>query len=141
MKMRWRGRWGLALLALSLVLYGLPALALEGGPDRFGYRYIDSAAPGGPAYAWENLENDSTTYEGFDKPEFDYKNTVGFPLEIGFPFTFYGKTYRALYLAANGYISFSYQSENYKYDGSGLPSKNQPNNLIAPFWGWHDTYS
>ncbi|MBN2705179.1 MAG: hypothetical protein JXR89_01915 [Deltaproteobacteria bacterium] len=135
--------WRILMMALLFTSLFPPALwALQGGPDRFGYRFIDSRTVGGPAYEWENLEKSGTKYEGFDKPEFDYPNRMGVPIDIGFQFKFYGNTYRAVYLAANGYLAFSTSNfRNSVYDGSGLPSVSEPNNLIAPFWGWLDTYS
>ncbi len=135
----------LLLMALALVFSGLTPLtsiALQGGPDAFGYRYIDSNSVGGPQYLWEDIEKTGTTYKGFDKPEADYPNSMGTAIEIGFDFDFYGKTYKWVYLAGNGYLAFSSKDyRNHIYDGSHIPSKSEPNNLIAPFWGWNDAFS
>ncbi len=56
----------------------------------------------------------------------------GASVPIGFPFKFYGINYTAITISSNGYLTF---------DGSGgdptndpIPSANQPNSLIAPFW-------
>ena len=145
MKVRMRFRWALLLAALGFVFSGLlpsTSVALQGGPDVFGYRYADSNSVSGPKYVWEDLEKSGTEYKGFDKPELDYSNSMGTPIDIGFRFEFYGNTYSHVYLAANGHIAFSSKDyRNYVYDGRGLPAKSEPNNLIAPFWGWNDTFS
>lgn len=133
----------LSLLGLTFSGFLLsPAAALQGGPDRFGYRYVDSNSVGGPAYVWEEIEKTGTDYKGFDKDEIDYPNTMAVPIDIGFTFRFYGRSYSHIYLAGNGYIAFSSKDyRNHIYDGKGLPVATEPNNLIAPFWGWNDTYS
>lgn len=145
MKVVLRVRWALFLATIGLIFFSLSAssvVALQGGPDQFGYRYIDSKSVGGPAYGWEDIEKTGTEYKGFDKPEIDYPNSMGVPIEIGFRFKFYGYTYSHIYLAGNGYIAFSSKDyRNHIYDGKGLPNPAEPNNLIAPFWGWNDTYS
>lgn len=147
MKVLLRGRSALLLVALAFAFSGLlPSIseALSGGPDAYGYRYIDSNSVGGPKYAWEEIEKTGTEVKGFDtyKDGITTHNTVSIPIDIGFKFDFYGKSYSGVYLAANGYITFSSGDyKNYVYDGSGLPSKTGPNNLIAPFWGWNDAFS
>ena len=140
-----RGRAALLLIVLTLVFSGLlpsTSEALQGGPDAFGYSYIDSNEVGGPQYAWENIEKTGIDYDGFDKPDKDYPNTMGLPIPIGFNFDFYGRTYSYVRLAGNGYITFSLNSNrNYVYDGSRIPEKSEPNNIIAPLWSWNDAFS
>lgn len=147
MNVRWKVNKVSLFSLLALVLLGLlPAgsFAFKGGADEYGYYYIDSKEDGGPKYAWEDLEKTGTEYNGFDKPEIDYPNSMGSAVGIGFDFNFYGKKYRDVYLAGNGYIAFAsddYSYRNYVYNGSGIPSNFFPTNIIAPFWGWNDTYS
>ena len=152
MKVIVRVRGVFALLALVLAFSGLlptTADALQGGPDAFGYRYIDSNSVGGPKYVWQDIEKTGTDYRKEYGAIDDYVNggitkvnSVGLPIPIGFSFDFYGQSQKWVFLAGNGYITFSTGIyRNYVYDGSGIPSKLDPNNLIAPFWGWNDTYS
>ena len=152
MKVLLRGREVLFLAALVFVFFGLlPSIsvALSGGPDAYGYRYIDSNSVGGPGFDWEDIVNTGIDYRKTHGAIDDYvnggitkPNTVGVPIDIGFKFDFYGKSYSGVYLAGNGYITFSSGNyRNYVYDGSGIPAKSEPNNLIAPFWGWSDTFS
>ena len=150
---RWRRSVLLFLGAVLVLLSAGSALALKGGPDRYGYRFIDSREAGFK-YEYEHIADDKNVvdYKVANKVgDYPYakdgkspsdQNQEGLPIEIGFDFEFYGKTYRYLYLAGNGYIEFTPTTfRNYVYDGSGLPSKNLPNNFIAPLWGWHDAFS
>ena len=44
----------------------LPAAALTGGPDAYGYTFIDSDEPGGPTYAWVDILATGTQAAGGD---------------------------------------------------------------------------
>ncbi len=130
-----------ALLFGCLWAFAPEAFALQGS-DSFGYHFIDSNSEGGPQYVWEDIEKEGTEFDGFDKPEIGAKNYMGSAVKIGFDFEFYGRKYNSVYFGGNGYIAFSSgTNRNYVYDGSGLPSPSSQNNMIAPFWGWNDTYS
>ena len=152
-----RGRAALLLIVLGLVFSGLlpsTSAALQGGPDAFGYSYIDSREVGGPQYAWEEIEKTGINYKNEYKAGDNYvnaktgkldkslPNSMSPAIPIGFKFKFYGRTYDYVRLAGNGYITFSLNSNrNYVYDGSSMPAKSEPNNIIAPLWGWNDTYA
>ena len=152
-----RSRAALLLIVLTLIFSGLlPSIseALQGGPDAFGYSYRDSNEVGGPQYVWENIEKTGIDYQDNYKTgdnyvrastgnlDKDLPNSMGLPIPIGFDFDFYGNTYSYVRLAGNGYITFSLNSNrNYVYDGSRIPAKSEPNNIIAPFWSWNDTFS
>jgi len=61
----------------------------------------------------------------------DDEGYVG-PIELGFPFPFYGQVYTQVYLAANGYLSFSPPPADF---GSGsIPDATVPNGIISAFW-------
>jgi len=137
-----RGRILAALVLVAMMVLPGSAFALQGGPDRYGYRYIDSNSPGGPAFEFEEIASaKGGTGTNYAK-EFSFNPDVGIgrPIPIGFKFKFYGQEYEYLYPAANGYLLFSLD-KNMPYDGSALPSTSRPNNLIAPFWGKLDAYS
>lgn len=102
--------------------------ATTGGPDAFGYTFIDSNEPGSPLYAWEEISPTGTIitswtslYDGFSGP-----------ISIGFPFYYYDNAYSELYISTEGYISFG---RGYYYTPSccELPSPSLPNNDIAIF--------
>lgn len=98
----------------------------RGGPDTFGYRWIDSDEPDGPAFSWRDISPLGTAITGIG----DDDNEGPFPL--GFTFPFYGNTYDAVRFCTNGWLSFT--STVTAYSNSGLPSSDEPNNAIYGFW-------
>ena len=79
-----------ALLALATALAAVQvpapaAMALTGGPDAYGYTFIDSDEPGGPAYSWIDITATGTQAAMGDDDD------VTIPLP--FVFTFYGRPY------------------------------------------------
>jgi hypothetical protein len=137
----------LALVGLLLVPLG-GAWAATGGPDNYGYRFVDSRN-GGISYKYielNHLSDDVGNYghiSGTDANETDPNFLMGM-IELEFDFEFYGRKCRAVYPAANGYLVFDPTYPNYdnlEYDGEGLPSSSQPNAVVAPFWGRIDSFA
>ena len=98
---------GLALIALALanashVHAQSPAAPTSGGPDEFGYTYVNSLDPGGPPYVWDEIAGVGTLVSGGALSSAGYAG----PLPIGFSFDFYGAAYSTFYTSKNGYISF-----------------------------------
>jgi len=107
--------------------YYPPVITSLGGPDEFGYSWIDSNEPGGPSYNWVNITSVGTQITGLG----DDTNTEPFP--IGFNFEFYGNTFNSFRFSTNGFISFT--STATAYFNNPIPTgNNEPLNLIAPFW-------
>lgn len=102
---------------------GTPVTAGEGGPDTFGYRWIDSDAPDGPVYAWH--ASDGAGSSAGDE-------SMSVPVALQFAFPFYGANYNSVLVCSNGYLSFT--DGVVKYANGVLPSTTAPANLIAPFW-------
>jgi hypothetical protein len=101
---------------------------LAGGPDTFGYRWSDSAAPGGPTFAWVEISQTGTIIPiGGD-------DVSAGPYPIGFEFPFYGSPFTSFRFSSNGWISFTSSSTN--HTNTGLPDNGiaVPENLIAAFW-------
>lgn len=104
-----------------------PGISGDGGPDAFGYRWVDSDAPGGPAFAWEEVAHLGTRlFGGAD----DSVATVPLP----FPFTFYGRAYSSVNVCTNGFLSFV--SRDTTFANTDLPNLKPgvPRALIAPLW-------
>ena len=103
-----------------------PAQILStGGPDDFGYTWIDSNEPGGPVFNWIEISGTGT-----DMLLEDDNHFWGIP----FPFQFYGTNYDTIAAGSNGVVYFKDW-----YLGLGnisLPGYNgyDVDTLIAVFW-------
>ena len=107
---------------------GLPVLYDAGGPDAFGYFWIDSDEPGGPTFAWEDVSGTGTDFVG----NLGDDNSIG-PIDLGFDFPFYGNTYNFIYLGSNGIIGFAPTDMSARTE-TPLPNGATPNNIIALLW-------
>lgn len=104
---------------------GVPPEKGMGGPDAFGYRWIDSDEPGGPTYSWVEISGVGTQLTMGDD------DNQG-PFDIGFTFNFYGNDFTQLYICSNGFVSFT--STDHSYGNDPIPYTDEPNNLLALFW-------
>ena len=105
---------------------GIAALG-NGGPDAFGYRWTDSDALGGPAFAWQEIAAAGVRlFGGAD----DSTTRVALP----FAFTFYGQAYDSVSVCTNGFLSFT--SRDSSLVNTDLPSDapGVPRALVAPLW-------
>ncbi len=101
-----------------------PGLRGTGGPDAFGYTWVDSRDSLGPAFFWLDL-----TGVGTPLPLADDADTV---LPLPFAFPFYGQTYTSLRVSSNGYLTFGPNGTDFSNDP--LPDTSEPNALVAVFW-------
>jgi hypothetical protein len=77
----------------------------SGGPDQWGYIYVDSDPPTPQiTYSWIDLQATGWTVDTIDGLADD--NVVG-PFPIGFEFPYYWYDVDEFYVGSNGYISFS----------------------------------
>ncbi len=97
----------------------------NGGPDTFGYSWIDSDDAAGPEYDWIDISGDGTEIMLGDD------NSLG-PFDIGFTFPYYENGYDQLYIGSNGIISFGAGWSSRQ--NTGLPNGNNPNDLISIWW-------
>jgi hypothetical protein len=99
----------------------------QGGPDAFGYRWIDSDEPGGPPFQWIEIEGNGGINTGIACDDCN----VG-PFALGFDFPFYGTNFNSIRVASNGFLSFTSTSTAF---GNQCPfTTTLPNNTVAPFW-------
>ncbi|MCP4582581.1 MAG: T9SS type A sorting domain-containing protein, partial [candidate division Zixibacteria bacterium] len=103
-----------------------PVILDEGGPDEFGYTWIDSDESGGPTYEWRDI-----TGIGEQIPITGDDQNLG-PFELGFDFSFYGNIFTTFNICGNGWLSFT--SVDATYWNQPLPSPDAMENLVAPFW-------
>ncbi|MGC9324387.1 MAG: hypothetical protein ACP5G0_06510 [Desulfomonilia bacterium] len=111
------------LVALCILLaFPLVSSARTGGPDAYGYVFIDSSEPWGPGY--------SMIYPGNFAGSGD--DTWAGPISIGFSFPFYDNAYTQLYVGTNGFITFGagYSS----LGNTSIPNSGSPNNMISVCW-------
>jgi len=108
-----------------------PVVAGMGGPDDFGYYWIDSDSAGGPEYQWIDITTKPAAVEVTQWLGDD--NNTG-PYAIGFDFPYYWYTVDEVIIGSNGYVSFT-DRDNYAHPFSNLPSESRPNNLVCPLAG------
>lgn len=99
----------------------------DGGPDTFGYIWLDSdtTAPGAPVFNWISIHSIGTRVDGLLDD-----NVVG-PFSIGFDFPYYWYTVNNFFIGSNGYISFG-DNFNAASPFKSVPDPARPNNVLAP---------
>jgi subtilisin family serine protease len=103
-----------------------PIAENQGGPDTFGYRWVDSDQPGGPTFAWQDISSTGTPL-GLTSDD-----QTSSPVALGFNFPLYGTLFNSIRVCTNGWLSFT--STLTSYSNQPLPNSAAPENLIAPFW-------
>jgi len=124
------------LLYAASFLLGSTTLAQTGGPDSFGYSYINSNHAFGPTYAWIELDTTlggaGTWSTASDEDDGQQGN-----IPMSFDFPFYGTNRNSLTIGSNGTVYFSNYylgttnvclPNNHSYAALGDTS------LIALFW-------
>ncbi len=124
----------MALLLILLQITGsgftyheFPEILLPGtgGPDAYGYRWIDSDTVGGPVFSWIDISGVGTEVTGLGDD-----NVVG-PYSVGFDFPYYWYTVNSFYVGSNGYIAFGDNTMR-GHPFPGIPTTLRPNNMLAP---------
>jgi hypothetical protein len=99
-----------------------------GGPDAYGYRWIDNDTTGPtnvPTFSWKDISTAGTRVRGLADD-----NVVG-PFPIGFNFPYYWYRVNSFYIGSNGYIAFG-DNGMAASPFSSLPNPARPNNVVAP---------
>jgi len=108
----------------------------HGGPDNFGYVWIDSDDPKGPGFTWNDISSSGTEVTNWSATSsyFDRKDEgVAGPIPLGFSFNFYGIAKYNIYISTNGIILFDTIFQNI-FSNNQIPDSTRPNDFIAPFW-------
>ncbi len=100
----------------------------SGGPDSFGYCWVDSDEPGGPVFNWVDVSATGDDIVG----NLENNNCDG-PFDIGFGFPYYGRVYNRFYLGSNGIIGFDTANMS-AHIGTMFPDSSVPNNILAWLW-------
>ncbi len=113
------------MVVLSIFALSFVAFARSGGPDAFGYRFVDSDEVGGPAFEWIDISASGTLGPSGD----DSRLTVSLPWN----FEWYGINYNQITICTNGWTCFG--STTYSsLSTDTIPSVNQPQNVMALCW-------
>jgi hypothetical protein len=97
----------------------------NGGPDTWGYSWIDSDDPLGPEFGWIDISPVGTEISLDDDD-----TTTALPIGFGFPF--YENVYTELYIGSNGIITFGAPSK--ARTNSDIPDVEVPNNMVSMWW-------
>jgi hypothetical protein len=100
----------------------------SGGPDSYGYSWVDSNEESGPDQGWVNNWDSSNIVEIENNDD-----SVG-PFELGFDFSFYGESFSQFWINANGMISFNEISDGFWNNSVGIPDDEAANYAIYPWW-------
>ncbi|NEP58627.1 MAG: S8 family serine peptidase, partial [Symploca sp. SIO2G7] len=93
-------------------------------PTSFEYQWSDSNQTGGPVFDWLDISSLGTELNLFDD---DFAE-----VSLPFNFSFYGEDKNTVKISSNGYLTFGSDATDYTNDP--IPSRNDPNDIIAPFW-------
>lgn len=98
-----------------------------GGPDPFGYTFIDSAEPGGPTFDWYDISTTGTDMGLTDDSHF-------YPITLPFTFDFYGTGHTEIAVGSNGVVYF--EDVYLGLANTCLPGTNSygVNTFIAVYW-------
>lgn len=100
-----------------------------GGPDDFGYQWIDSDDPNGPSFVWNDISSTGTPLSFTGGNDDGYSTS----LNLGFNFEYYENTYNSVSVSTNGFLSLTPLTTSYRINNS-IPNSATPNNFIAAFW-------
>lgn len=100
-----------------------------GGPDGFGYRFIDNNEIDGPEYNFIDISGTGTALGLIG----DDAGTA--LINIGFPFNFYGADFTQVAMSTNGYMNFNPAGDLTDF-GNDCPGLNafDPDNSIYVYW-------
>ena len=103
-----------------------PGIPGSGGPDRFGYHWRDSDAPGGPSFDWTDIRDSGTAVPISGDDSFSEA------IPLGFLFPFYKNLFNGVIVTTNGFLSFTDLS--HQFTNQPLPGTGAPHNLLAVLW-------
>lgn len=131
----------------QVISFSLVQRVTQGGPDTFGYRFVDSNDPNGPEYEWIDISGTGTSSIMYGVPTFNGDDNFSEPIPLGFSFPFYGYEYTQAYVDINGEILLGENNWYDAYPGNGwggdgnmfnymypIPGYAQMPGLIATYW-------
>ncbi|MDP8207248.1 MAG: carboxypeptidase regulatory-like domain-containing protein [Candidatus Electryonea clarkiae] len=122
--MRWLG-----ILSIISILF-LPVLvaAYTGGPDDYGYEFIDSQEEDGPEFNWIDISETGTEMTAL----YNFGREIG-PIAIPFDFNFYGEDYDEIWICSHLFMTFS-DDQGTSSNNLTIPTNTIPNNGVFLYW-------
>jgi hypothetical protein len=121
--------WGIVSAKInSHATPSVPTIVGQGGPDAFGYHWIDNDSAGGPTYNWIDISGYGTQVTGLGDD-----NNVG-PFPFGFEFPYYWYTIDHCWIGSNGYIEFL-TNTNISANFDNIPNPAHGNDYMAVLCG------
>ena len=118
-----------------------------GGPDAFGYRWVDSDELDGPVYDWIEISDTGTSTIMYGVPTFYGDDNFSEPIPFGFTFPFYGFDRTHMYVDTNGEILLADNNWYEPYPDGGwnddgfifnytypIPGYTYMPALVSPYW-------
>ncbi|MCF7911308.1 MAG: T9SS type A sorting domain-containing protein [Candidatus Cloacimonetes bacterium] len=98
----------------------------SGGPDNYGYMWLDSNEAGAVEFDWIDITGTGNSVS------FTHNDEGTALLPMGFTFNFYGADYNEFLINPNGWIGFGADSD--EWSNTSLPESDAPRPAIMPFW-------
>lgn len=121
----------LSIIALIPLSFAVKAQT-SGGPDQYGYVWLNDQDPNGPVYNWIEIDGLPNTVEVTTLTDDNVTATINLPN----PFRYYWYYVNSFHIGSNGYITFS-GNTNIASTANGFPAIPTPgasnNEFIAPF--------
>ncbi|MEM7245610.1 MAG: vWA domain-containing protein [Acidobacteriota bacterium] len=121
--------------ALGLLLVAVPAQAGggSGGPDVFGYTWVDSVDPSCEASEPRDgrpLANDEDFFDGAG-----FANVLG-PFDLGFDFSFHERIVRRVWVNRSGLLFFDEEPPDRRFEmAAAIPTADDgARGFLAPYW-------
>jgi hypothetical protein len=94
----------------------------SGGPDPFGYKWIDSDEPNGPSYTFTDISGSGAVVTLLPTGTFDAKDEGMATINLPFNVSYYGAEYNQLQVNSNGFITFDISFFANAFTNQGLPN-------------------
>ena len=105
-----------------------------GGPDDFGYSWIDSDQPEGPGFVFMDIESTGDIVILETTGSYPAKDEGLGLIQMPFNVEFYGNFYNELLVSSNGFITFDTEFFADSYNNFAIPSTDDPNDFVSAFW-------
>ncbi|NQT64800.1 MAG: hypothetical protein HQ554_01310, partial [FCB group bacterium] len=107
-----------------------------GGPDAFGYQWIDSTEEGGPVYDWIEISETGTSAIMYGVSGFYGDDNFSEPIDFGFDFPFYGIDRTYFHVDTNGEFLLAESTWYNAYPGAGWSGDGNMFNYSYPIPGY-----